>query len=409
MLLNSLNLIQSVPLPTARPLSKAWQVGQLLHALVLNRSQSGQLELQIGQEKITARTNAQQNFQPGEKLTLQVVKNHSEPVLRVVERQTQQPLKPVVEQLLRHSLPKADLAPLLSKLNQPDNPVNSLRNNTTQAVPEPVRQQIGQLKTIIHATQELRTAQAVKQAVEQSGMFMEARVAKQVSEQSPPVPVKQFLARDFKANLLRLASIINNSVAVKAPPDPGTAQTQQPVQKNLAVTQQTSAAQTRTQLPVQEISRLFELRQMVDAAIARIQVNQSNAIVIEDQTPPVWIIDLPLKDGAQTTLVHIQISQEEAAKKQDEATRRWHLSLSFELEGLGNIDVRVTYFNGEITSSIWAENEATYRAMEHNLSHLTKRLDDAGLRVGSIQCYPGKMAPNRKAEEPKQPLLSVSL
>ena len=399
----------SLPVKTLA-LSKAWQLGQVLQALVVSSKGKGKVELQIGQETIQVQTNKKQAFNIGEKLTLRVTKAGAEPVLSIVERRPEYPVRALVEKLLRQSLPKADFKPLVDTLNklipaqQGDNLVKTL--------PQEVRQQLRTLSENLINVKDVKSAGAVKEAIGKSGLLMEKRLDTAMPKPSDPIPapeLKPQLDADLKVNLLRLAKIINNTLNAQQIDKPTI--TNKQIDTSRLINQTVVAAENiaAKQVPKEELARLFELRQITDAALAKIQLSQASTIPVEEGSLPNWIIDLPFKDEAQTKMLQVRINQDETSEKQDKDQKRWNVNLSFALEGLGNIDVRIIYFADEISSSIWAENATTHEAITQNLDYLTNRFSISGLNVGSINCFHGTMALEEKPAEPEQPLLSISL
>ncbi len=104
MLLQNTSLA-SLTIATSLPVdSKTWQVGQILQAIVRGRDQQGRLEIRIGNNTLTATTP--KVYQAGQTLKLQVVDVRETLVLQNLEPGRAATKRPMVEQLLRHALPK---------------------------------------------------------------------------------------------------------------------------------------------------------------------------------------------------------------------------------------------------------------------------------------------------------------
>ena len=399
----------SLPVKTLA-LSRAWQLGQVLQAMVVSSKGKGKAELQIGQETIQVQANKKQAFNIGEKLTLRVTKVGTEPVLSVVEKRSGYPVRALVEKLLRQSLPKADFKPLVHTLNKLIQTQQG--DNLVKTLPQEVRQQLRTLSENLINIKDVKSAGAVKEAIGKSGLLMEKRLDTAMPKPSSPLPapeLKPQLNTDLKVNLLRLTKVIKNTLDGQQIEKPTLINKQ--INTSRLISQTVVAAENTAarQFPKEELARLFELRQITDAALAKIQLNQASTIPIEESSLPNWIIDLPFKDETQTKMLQIRINQDETPENQDKDQKRWNINLSFALEGLGNIDVRIIYFADEISSSIWAENATTHEAITQNLDYLTNRFSISGLNVGSINCFHGTMALEEKPAEPEQPLLSISL
>ena len=158
-----INLIQSV---------KSWQVGQIFHALVVGRNQNGLLDLKIGTEQVTS--NTRRPFQPGESLKLLVIKNDDQVVLQVLDKQNRQTAKPLLQQLLRQALPRHTTPSILFKkldtFNSPTLPKPTV-------LPKAVVKQITELMALIPDWKVVSNVKGLKQAIQNSGIFMEARLA----------------------------------------------------------------------------------------------------------------------------------------------------------------------------------------------------------------------------------------
>lgn len=420
MQVNSFNLITTLLSVDSKPSFMAFQIGQVLNALVLGRNEQGFLELKIGAQKITA--NAPQPLQAGQSLKLLVIENNENLVLQVLGKNNQQATKQLLQQLLRHSLPQhSPPTTLFEKLNA----VQLQKNATTLNLPKAVVRQIIETMANIPSKQSVSTSQGLKQALQDSGLFLEARLGKLLHSKQPVAEATQkILKQDFKAGLLSIKYILEKSIAVKQQVAvslvPRQAVADKTVNKEFPQTVDLSQAKDKTvkagkaELDMLNISRketteLIELKRVVDSAIARIQVNQSSAIATEQSQPPVWLIDIPIKDKQEISLAQMRISYDQHAAKDEAAERRWSASLTIELETLGKIHVRVVLSGDEISSSIWAEDNATYRLIEQHIQQLTDNLHRAGLNIDCVNCYPGNAQEASHVEHASQTLVSIRI
>lgn len=421
MQINSLNLFTALLSVDAKPSFKTFQPGQLLNALVLGRNEQGLLELKIGAQKVTV--NAPQSFQAGQPLKLLVIENNNENlILQVLDKNNQQPTKQLLQQLLRHSLPQhTSPTTLFEKLN----PVQLQKNENTLNLPKAVVRQIIETMANIPTRQSVSTSQGLKQALQDSGLFLEARLGKLLqSKESVAEAAQKILKHDFKAGLLGIKHILEKSIAVKQQVAVTlTAQktvADKTVNKESSQTIDLSQAKDKTvktekaELDMLNISRketteLTDLKRVVDSAIARIQVNQSSAIVTEESQLPVWLIDIPIKDEQETSLAQMRISYEQHTAKDEDAERKWSASLTIELETLGKIHVRVALAGDKISSSIWAEDDATYRLIERHMEQLTSNLHRVGLNIDCVNCYPGSAQEPSPVDLTSQTLVSIRI
>lgn len=418
MLVNHIAQLTTALSVEPNPILKSLQIGQVLHALVLGKNKHDLLQLQIGNQRFTANTrpnltsnhqtiakdSSANSFQSGEKLKLIVIENKDNITLQILNRQNHQTTKPLLQQLLRQSLPH-HTAPgsLISKFNslRQHNPANP------SPLSKPVIKQIIEMMASLPDAKTIATKQGLKQAVEHSGVFMEPRLQTYLNDPKPqhPQPLREFLQQDFKANLLRIKQVIEQNPLVAEQAVKG---------MKPAMTAGKTVKMNNTQvavLPAQidEPVDIVELKRLVDSAIARIQVNQASAIITEETQLPTWVIDLPVADKHEPALTELRISYEEYTDSETAQEKKWNVSITIELPVLGKITARVALLDNKITSSIWAENDHTYHLIEQHLEDLSTRMQSAGLDVDCIKCYPGSIPLNQRSSAPETNLLSIRI
>ncbi|NND61473.1 MAG: flagellar hook-length control protein FliK [Gammaproteobacteria bacterium] len=165
-------------LTTSAPGGQSWQVGTLLEALTLSSTRDGRVRLQVGNQVLQARTELP--LQPNQRLQLRVASAGETVVLRTEQAPTRSERVTVA---LREALPQ-QREPL---------PVVQLAQRAPQNLPQNVQQAITRLLQSLPVAEKLVEAKGLREALRQSGVFMERQLAS-----------NQPVARDWKAVLLQL-------------------------------------------------------------------------------------------------------------------------------------------------------------------------------------------------------------
>lgn len=237
------NLFQA--LLNTRPAAESrinWQSGQIVQARVVSSVIDGLVQLRIGATLLTAQIDAE--VKTGQKLTLEVVRTGEQPLLQPV---SQDRLQQIIESAIRSVLPRQQSqAQLLSDL------IALVKQKQLPVLPEKVQIAIKQLLQSIPAASSIRSADAVRNIISNSGIFLEAKLVQNNS-------VRGNFNSDLKVNLLRLQQVLQQYVAL--PGSSGrqaSATTQTYTQTPPLTTTQTS---NQTSPPLSSQSRFIFLRQ----------------------------------------------------------------------------------------------------------------------------------------------------
>ncbi|MCA1804667.1 MAG: hypothetical protein LC646_04850, partial [Xanthomonadaceae bacterium] len=184
----------NIPVSSARTdtASSAWQVGQILRGTVLSSSPGGQALLQVGTQTLQGQSPIP--LTAGQTVSLQVEGLAPQPQLRILPTAGTDP----VGDAIRTLLPKqGSLAPLLNNLAQ-------LANARPTVLPPLLQELSRSLLRQLPDTRSVSTAPGLRQAVSQSGLFLEARLL--AARDSGRVN----LNADLKTNLMRLVQLVRN-------------------------------------------------------------------------------------------------------------------------------------------------------------------------------------------------------
>lgn len=385
-----------------------------------------------------------QTFRPGDKVTLEVLRE--QPL--AVQLKTSSPSRAeLIQQYQRQILPQ---------LAEPRGNALSLLNQlkpemlTTTAV----RQGITQLVQGLSDRQNVQQADGLRQALNNSGLFLENRLL----QKGPPTQVQQ----DLKANLLQLAQQLKTALAQPSArvADNAALQTSLPREVQTAIQQLTqpqalrslpaliqpalasqgqtpgqlllsllsalsaSAGQstttqtmpasvqtaveafiqargnmpnnaaTQTALRALEWQVLRELLREVESVSARIQLNQLS--MLRDPDNPsnvnVWLFDLPVRDKQQLDRLQLRLEQHSASLSGDDEAI-WQVQLNLETQNLGPMQARISLHKEDVKVVLLAEREHSATLLAEHIDALNQRLAKLGVNVSHLSCRQAPVHP----------------
>jgi hypothetical protein len=366
---------------------RAWTAGQILEARVVRQALDGTVTLRIGNNEVQARTGL--SLAADQAVTLQVAQSGVQTVLRVLHvgdlsgtpHATQSTAadspEPILAQAWRQVLPRAgDLQPLLDRVReliQPD------ARATARDLPEPAAQALRELIQRLPPLEKLLTASGLRRAVDDSGVFLESRLAQALAQGSGAA-----VQNDLKAALLQLVSQLR-----ALPPAPGHAPPSPP-----AGTAPPAAPPVPAESPVAALLR------QADAALARIEQHQLAAIPTQTTTAAPLLIDLPIRPDQRANVLSLRIEEHGRSGHSAEAPGYFSVWLKFDFGTLGPVQARVALGGATVSVGIWAEQPGTAALFNHHLAELDSALRAAGLATAGLHCDAG--APPA-ADEPARP------
>ncbi len=292
-----------------------------------------------------------------------------------------------IAQALRTTLPQqAPLPPLLSNLAliAKDHMANlspGIIPPTTQRVvplPQPLVELVRAVVDRLPDNGSISNGDGLKQAVAQSGLFMEARLA-QILQQpalgaiTPPV--------DFKGGLLSLLLTLLNFRKNMPPASTNTAPGQTKTQRQVGM-----SATLNQQMNLQQV--LAELLRNVGSGLARLQLSQLVSSASEEEGKRAWIMEIPVRSGEHIDLIQLRIEKE----KNQRASKKpalWTVTLALALRGLGPVQARITLADKTVSTHFWAEHAPTTALINQHLGILENRYQEVGLTVGTLKAHHG--------------------
>ncbi|MFD2649592.1 flagellar hook-length control protein FliK [Devosia albogilva] len=242
------------------------------------------------------------------------------------------------------------------------------------------------------------TGAALKQAVANSGVFSEARLAGATN-----VP-----AADGKMALLALRDALGKWLGTSQQPIAAAAPVPPPVRgmtPRARVPDLQPAAAPDPAASIEEIGR--QALDRSEAALARLRLHQHAALPDADGRPaPAMTLDLPVMVGSYQALLHLQIRQEAESREGGPAERGWQMRFAINLPAMGEVGAQVSLRAGNVGVMLWATEEATAAALQAEIELLRSGLVAAGLQPGSLLVRHGEPAPP-PTSSPSQHLLDA--
>ena len=329
----------------ATPNLPLWQTGQRLDAVVLAQTGAHSVSLRIGAHTLEAHSSTP--LAPRTALQLEVVQGGRQAVLRIVPQgQDTDPLSAALRAALPRQLPLQEVFASLNTL---------LNASAAATLPTPALSLLKQLIEQLPGGGARLPADALKQALSDSGLLLENRLSQNTGER---------LTGDLKANLLRLLAALD-----------------QDGQNNAA------------------------LRRAATAGLARIELHQLNTLAEPAPTTSVSA-ELPLRHQDGVDVFRLRIEKD--AHAADEPARAgWTAWLRFDLPPHGPVHAKISLSGEQVSGTLWAERESGAELIKRNLSWLEQALTAAGLSVGQLQCHSGQPARDPFALASDHPLLDV--
>jgi hypothetical protein len=266
----------------------------------------------------------------------------------------------VQTEALKQSLPKqlslGDMSQLVKQLH-------SLNETSNANLPPQTQQALKQLMQNMPTLGALTTSpEAMKQAIQTSGLFSESLLANDSKTQIPA---------DLKLNLTRLKE----------------------VQENIGPLRIGS-------IPTEQIAN----------AIERITTSQlrhfSDPNQINTPTYPLHI-ELPIKNGQTPSFVQIEIDKDASTEEQQKQDRRWLVKLKFDFEETGRFDARASIQANKVGILFAAEEPETVQKLQKSLSTLKQQLKDKDIEVERLDAFQAKLDKEKTNVVKTQSLIDV--
>ncbi|MDD0843830.1 flagellar hook-length control protein FliK [Pseudomonas sp. Gutcm_11s] len=268
-------------------------------------------------------------------------------------------------------------------------------------LPSELRTSIDKLLGLFPDGKQLSSPDGLAKAMEQSGVFLEAKMLGGQAQQLP---------QDLKASLLRLVAQLLPNLPGGAPMPAASASNALAqalpsfVRNALGALGQVSLRQQAMSFPLpsrllqsmDEEADLETLLKLAAAAVSRLQTHQLSSLAQTQVTPEgnlltTWQLELPMRNQHDVVPLQVKLQREEsgAETRKEQKETLWRIDLAFDLYPLGPLQVQAQLLRGSLSSQLWAERADTALLIDQELDNLRQRLLGAGLEVGELSCRQG--------------------
>ncbi len=341
--------------------------GSSLNAVVIDKADDNTYTLKLSDGQLI-RAHTQNELQLGQLLKLEVIKTGLVPELKIVwPERLAQTTQLNIQNVLRQMLPKqVSLTDFTLALRQLAN-LTSEKSNPLSAV---IQQTLGTLPS----KEDLMTSEGLKQGINNSGIFLEAKIAQQLTPQG-----------DVKGQLLTLADTLQ-----KAP---------------LNQVSNPTLAQATAYATADRPDQSNALLAKTEGAIARIVLDQLVSLPQNNGPQNTWQIGIPFTDGAHTDTVKLKITQE-GHSTQDPYQSNWSVVIELNPPGMGIIHCKISLIDNKVDTYFWSDFQSSILQAHENIDLLANRYAEVGLVVGNLNVVDGtRMA----SESPEKELLPTLL
>jgi Flagellar hook-length control protein FliK len=375
-----------------------WRVGAIVDAVAIRDPADGQLWLNIGNARVPARIASGDAVGPtdGERMQLRVLRD--KPVL-ALETLTQDADTTVNDGLRRYLPKQTSPAPLLANIA-----LLARSTSLMESLPRPIQSAVAALWQSLPQATELATPDGLEQALQRSGVFLEASLAN-----SNDSGARNVIAHDLKATLIDLKNALQRNGAI-----PQTLTTQElagtpdPLPSMRGNMPPLHAAQATLAQLDSLPERMNELAAQTDGSLARLRsvqlVNAENA-----SQAPVWLMELPFRRDQQPETLRFRFERNNGdsnSHSQPQQESSWTVEAALSLHDSGGLHARVSLQGSRISVHLRAESASLVVDLNTRLPELAAVLRDAGLEVDRLICLHGM-----PAEDPRWrnavPLLDV--
>lgn len=145
----------------------------------------------------------------------------------------------------------------------------------------------------------------------------------------------------------------------------------------------------------------LKLLSETDAALARTTLLQLASLPETSQgnTTQRLVVDIPIATPQGYAVIQLQVEPDKSRNtNEQERQPSWRIMLALDIEPLGPVRATVTQIDGRTHVSMFAEREASARALRDGLPALQTQLSEAALETGDLNCRSG--TPQHEAAAP---------
>lgn len=414
---NSLKLVTTVFLNNRDAGLSQFRPGHLLQGAVQSVDPEQNITLRINNTLFQARTQFPVSI--GQQLNLQVLENKEQLALKVL---SSAPAPDTVSRALRTILPQTEkLSVVLTRITEllqsqststitgtPSATGTPSITTSHTALPPRIQQLAHELLVRLPDRQQVSNPAGLKQAIQDSGLFLEQKLAREViaaatQANSPahthaPASISTDLKGGFYKLLINVFSLLqttSSTVPVETlqqslPKTTGLLDklfsTLMPGHNPRQATGTTSQAGQNTGL----LRALLELFRQIESGVSRVQLNQISSLPTEDRPQTVLTMEIPVRHGEHMDVIELRIGQEKGNDDDNQEERnQWSATLLLDLQHLGKIRAHITVIDQIASTRFWADQASTAELINQHLAELHDTMSKAGLKVGQLECSQG--------------------
>lgn len=345
---------------------KSWQVGQMLHALVTDKSPAGNLVLRVGGHQITA--TADIPVQKGAQLMLEVTNLLPTPTLKIVANAaTASPLSQALNGQLQLLMPNQGsvVAPFTTLLD----PIQGAKILSLLGIRSDA---ISQLIRSIQKPETLVDPRQLQKALQQSGFFLESQL-RQLVLSGGVMP-----QGDIKAELLKILDRVNRKLSKPAG-------------------EEKEGDETKA-----DSDALLVLKNEVEGGLATITLHQLASYQQAESGTRSWAFEVPFNLHGATEVLSMQIERDDQSPLLEgqisDAEQGWKVLLSMQLSRLGGIETELFLSGNRVSAVIYSEQDRTANVIDNELQALQMGLESRGLDVSILRSHQGRRVDNSLKE-----------
>lgn len=373
------------PAGAAPSLLSEWRIGALLQAVAVRDATSGQLWLDIGGQRHSARLASGNGSGPanGELLQVRVLRNSPVLALETLSSSTAVASgaeTTVIADAMRRFVPRQESAALLlanlSWLAQGKNGASEL--------PKSVMQAAAQLWQALPDAESLGDPRMLERAITRSGAFLEANLADTSRTVDP-----KLLATDLKALMLTLSRSLRDSGARPAAAHSDAA-VNAPIPTARGPLTALPAAPATFSMIEAPNQQLNELSRQTDGAIARLTTTQITNSA-PDPAVQSMLVELPVRHDDRAAMLRLRV-EHDGSRKRSGGDASWTVEAAMDLGQVGALHAKVTLSGHRIGVQLRAESAAIVDALTSRAGELEAMLRESGLDIDRIVCLHGMPA-----------------
>lgn len=411
---NSLKLVTTVFLNNRNADLSQFRPGHLLQGAVQSIDPEQNITLRINNTLFQARTQFPVSI--GQQLNLQVLENKEQLALKVL---SSAPAPDTVSRTLRTILPQTEkLSVVLTRItellqSQSTSPITgtlsakgtpSISTSHT-ALPPRIQQLAHELLVRLPDRQQVSNPTGLKQAIQDSGLFLEQKLAREViaaaTQANSPAHVPASISTDLKGGFYKLLINVFSLLQTTSATVPVETLNQTLPKTGLLdklintlmpghnPRQATATPASQTGQNTSLLRALLELFRQIESGVSRVQLNQISSLPTEDRPQTVLTLEIPVRHGGHMDVIELRIGREQDDSTEEETRQQWSATLLLDLQHLGKIRAHITVIEQIASTRFWADQASTAELINQHLAELHDTMSKAGLKVGQLECSQG--------------------